>query len=45
MFPKGRKAEDGKIAERHNLVELSTTSYPARTKRNTEESDYRDLQP
>ena len=37
--PKGRKAEDGKIAERYNLVELSTTSYPARTKRNTEESD------
>ena len=39
MFPKGRKAEDGKIAERYNLVELSTTSYPARTKRNIEESD------
>jgi hypothetical protein len=37
--PKGRKAEDGKIAERYNLVELSTTSYPARTKRNIEESD------
>src|SRR4029077_8823814 len=37
--PKGRKAEDGKIAERYHLVELSTTSYPARTKRNTEESD------
>ena len=37
--PKGRKAEDGRIDDRYNLVELSTTSYPARTRRNIEESD------
>ena len=28
--PKGRKAEDGRIDDRYNLVELSTSSYPAR---------------
>src|ERR1700719_3485284 len=37
--PRGRKAEDGKVAERYNLVELGTSSYPARTRRNIEESD------
>jgi Circularly permutated YpsA SLOG family len=37
--PRGRKAEDGRIDDRYNLVELSTSSYPARTKRNIEESD------
>src|SRR4029077_12697814 len=37
--PRGRKAEDGKIDDRYNMVELSTTSYPARTRRNIEESD------
>jgi predicted Rossmann-fold nucleotide-binding protein len=37
--PSGRKAEDGRIDERYNLVELSTDSYPARTRRNIEESD------
>ena len=37
--PRGRKAEDGRIADRYNLVELRTSSYPARTKRNIEESD------
>ena len=37
--PRGRKAEDGRIDDRYNLVELSTTSYPARTRRNIEESD------
>jgi putative molybdenum carrier protein len=37
--PRGRKAEDGKIDDRYNLVELSTASYPARTRRNIEESD------
>jgi len=36
--PKGRKAEDGRIDDRYNLVELSTSSYPARTRRNIEES-------
>ena len=37
--PRGRKAEDGTIDERYNLVELSTDSYPARTRNNIEESD------
>src|SRR5271165_4401913 len=37
--PKGRKAEDGRIDDRYNLVELSTSSYPARTRKNIEESD------
>src|SRR5260370_11209323 len=37
--PRGRKAEDGSIDERYNLVELSTSSYPARTRRNIEESN------
>ena len=37
--PRGRKAEEGRIDDRYNLVELSTSSYPARTKRNIEESD------
>ncbi len=37
--PRGRKAEDGRIDDRYNMVELSTTSYPARTRRNIEESD------
>ena len=36
---RGRKAEDGRIDDRYNLVELSTSSYPARTRRNIEESD------
>jgi hypothetical protein len=37
--PRGRKAEDGRIDDRYNLVELSTSSYPARTMKNIEESD------
>jgi len=37
--PRGRKAEDGRIDDRYNLIELSTSSYPARTRRNIEESD------
>ena len=37
--PKGRKHEDGRIDERYNLVELTTSSYPARTRRNIEKSD------
>src|SRR5258705_6776774 len=37
--PRGRKAEDRRIDDRYNLVELSTSSYPARTRRNIEESD------
>jgi hypothetical protein len=34
-----KKAEDGRIDDRYNLIELSTISYPARTRRNIEESD------
>ena len=37
--PRGRKAEDGRIDDRYNLVELSISSYPARTRKNIEESD------
>jgi Circularly permutated YpsA SLOG family len=36
---RGRKAEDGRIDDRYNLIELSTSSYPARTRRNIEKSD------
>jgi hypothetical protein len=36
---RGRKTEDGRVDDRYNLVELSTSSYPARTRRNIEESD------
>ena len=44
--PRGRKAEDGRIDERYNLVELSTSSYTARTRRNIEESNgHLDFQP
>jgi hypothetical protein len=31
--PKSRKAEDGRIDDRYNLVKLTTSSYPARTRR------------
>jgi Circularly permutated YpsA SLOG family len=31
---RGRKAEDGRIDDRYDLIELSTSSYPARTRRN-----------
>src|SRR3982074_1895430 len=30
--PRGRIAEDGRIDDRYNLIELSTGSYPARTR-------------
>ena len=36
---KGRKAENGRINDRYQLMELATTSYPVRTKRNVRESD------
>jgi hypothetical protein len=39
LFPGGRKAEDGRIADRYNLVGLKTNSYRARARRNIEESD------
>jgi hypothetical protein len=38
MFPGGRKAEDGRIDDRYNLAEFTSSSYPARTRRNIEES-------
>lgn len=37
--PAGRKAEDGRIDERYNLIELASTSYDDRTERNVIESD------
>jgi len=37
--PKGRRAEDGTIPPRYPLTELSSTSYPQRTRRNVAESD------
>jgi hypothetical protein len=36
--PRGRKAEDGRIDDCYNLIELSTHSYPARTRRNIEKA-------
>ena len=39
MFPGAVRQEDGRIDTRYNLVELSTSSYPTRTRRNIEESD------
>jgi hypothetical protein len=44
--PMGRKAEDGRIDDRYQLVELLSSSNVARTKRNVEESGRNiDLQP
>jgi len=37
--PNGRKAEDGPIPDRYPLTELKGTDYPARTRRNVEDSD------
>src|SRR5260370_19200614 len=37
--PRGRKAEDGRIDERYNLLAISSSSYPARTRRNIAESE------
>jgi Circularly permutated YpsA SLOG family len=44
--PRGRKAEDGRIEDRYNLVELSTRSYqrePGET--STKKGRHRDFQP
>jgi hypothetical protein len=38
FVPTGRKAEDGRIDDRYQLVELPSASYPTRTKRNVRES-------
>lgn len=37
--PKGRRAEDGVIPPRYSLTELSTASYPQRTRRNVDDAD------
>jgi hypothetical protein len=37
--PKGRKAEDGPIPPKYHLIEMESTSYPARTRRNIISSD------
>jgi len=37
--PKERIAEDGKIDDKYDLIELRTKSYVIRTKKNVEESD------
>ena len=39
FVPRGRRAEDGKIPEQYQLIELSTVSYAVRTKRNVREAD------
>jgi hypothetical protein len=39
FVPKGRQAEDGRIDDRYQLIELPSSSYPVRTKRNVRESD------
>lgn len=37
--PAGRKAEDGPIAARYPLTEVTSADYPVRTRRNVEDSD------
>lgn len=37
--PKGRRAEDGPIPDKYQVIELDTFDYPTRTKRNIAESD------
>ena len=37
--PKGRRAEDGPIADRYPLVEAETADYAERTRRNVQDSD------
>lgn len=37
--PKGRKAEDGPIADRYPLTEMSSSNYPKRTRQNVLDSD------
>lgn len=39
FIPKGRKAEDGEVPKKYNLVELQSRSYTMRTERNVLESD------
>lgn len=37
--PRGRRAEDGVIPDRYNLIELVTADYPTRTRKNVMEAD------
>ena len=37
--PKGRKAEDGRIPDKYQLVEMSTSDYLSRTEANVVDSD------
>jgi hypothetical protein len=39
FVPQGRLAEDGMVPLKYNLVELSSTSYPVRTRANIRDSD------
>src|SRR5688572_26590013 len=36
--PKGRLAEDGRIPDRYPLIEMPTANFPARTRKNIQES-------
>ena len=38
-IPKGRKTEDGRLPDKYQLQEMPTTSYPARTEKNVQDSD------
>jgi len=38
-IPKGRLTEDGSLSDKYNLIEMPTSSYPERTKKNIRESD------
>ncbi len=38
-IPKGRKAEGGPLPDKYQLLEMPTTSYPARTEKNVQDSD------
>jgi len=38
-IPKGRITEDGPLSDKYDLIEMPTSSYPDRTKKNIRESD------
>ncbi len=38
-IPKGRMTENGPLPDKYDLIEMQTTSYPERTKKNIKESD------
>ncbi len=37
--PKGRRSEDGRVPDRYNLQEMTSSQYPPRTEKNIRESD------